>query len=118
MLEGNTKGYRNHSQLLRFRSSEDPLGLINLYLSFVLQEAGRRGYSFSQEKVDWDCCQDCRFSIKVPRGQLDFERDHLLSKLRLRDLPRYELLVMQPQLELHPVFVLVEGEVEEWEKRG
>ena len=116
MLEGNTRGYRNHSQLIRFKTSGDPLALINLYLSFVLEEAESRGYRFDREKVDWESCKDCRFSIEVSRGQVKYESHHLLAKLKVRDLSKFHLLVEELQFEVHPIFVLVEGEIEEWEK--
>ena len=35
VLEGNTKGYKNHPQLIRFKSIEKPLEAINQYLSLI-----------------------------------------------------------------------------------
>jgi len=32
VLEGKTKGYRNHPQLIRFKEQPDPLSAINAYL--------------------------------------------------------------------------------------
>lgn len=116
VLEGNTKGYRNHTQLIRFRTAEDPLALINLYLVFILEEAERRGYRFNQEKVNWESCEDCELRIEVSGGQMEYERQHLLAKLRVRDFSKYEELVGELELAVHPVFELVEGEIEEWEK--
>ena len=92
--------------------------LINFYLSIVLEEAQRRGYRFDPEKVDWERCGHCELSINVSRGQVEYEKDHLLAKLKLRDLPKYESLVELPEFEVHPVFRIVEGGVEEWEKRS
>ncbi|MEM2345154.1 MAG: pyrimidine dimer DNA glycosylase/endonuclease V [Archaeoglobaceae archaeon] len=49
VLEGKTKGYRNHPQLQRFRNYSNPIVAINSYLYFVFLEANRRGYRFSRE---------------------------------------------------------------------
>ena len=48
VLEGKTKGYKNHPQLNRFKKAENPLHLMNEYLSFVYQESLRRGYNFER----------------------------------------------------------------------
>ena len=38
VLEGNTKGYKNHSQLTRFKNSKNPLQGINQHLEVVYRE--------------------------------------------------------------------------------
>lgn len=53
VLEGQTRGYRNHPQLERFKQSENPLDKINHYLSSVYSEALEREYHFDKEKIDW-----------------------------------------------------------------
>src|SRR5512147_2354284 len=52
VLEGKTKGYRNHPQLQRFKTAKDPLNNINHYLSVVYEEAIVRGYNFDKTKFD------------------------------------------------------------------
>ncbi len=54
VLEGNTKGYKNHPQLIRFKAVEKPLEAINQYLAEVWDEATRRGYNFDRNKIDFD----------------------------------------------------------------
>ncbi|MEM2589333.1 MAG: pyrimidine dimer DNA glycosylase/endonuclease V [Candidatus Aenigmatarchaeota archaeon] len=44
VLEGKTKGYRNHPQLKIFKEYEKPIDLINAYLFQIYLEAKRRGY--------------------------------------------------------------------------
>ena len=46
VLSGETRGYRNHSQLARFRAEPEPLRSIGSYLSELYGEASRRGYEF------------------------------------------------------------------------
>ena len=50
VLEGKTKGYKNHPQLHRFKASEKPIECINLYLSIVFEEAENRGFHFDKNK--------------------------------------------------------------------
>ncbi|MDP4189551.1 MAG: pyrimidine dimer DNA glycosylase/endonuclease V, partial [Bacteroidota bacterium] len=54
VLEGKTKGYKKHPQLVRFKTTEKPLDCINQYLSAVYEEAVKRGYDFERNKINWD----------------------------------------------------------------
>lgn len=45
VLEAKTRGYRNHPQLERFKTSKNPIAYINAYLYQVFLEAKRRGYN-------------------------------------------------------------------------
>ena len=51
VLQGGTKGYINHPQLLRFKENENPINSINYYLSEVQIEATVRGYNFDKSKI-------------------------------------------------------------------
>ena len=46
VLEGKTKGYKNHPQLDRFKTAQEPINAINFYLKAVWLEAVARNYSF------------------------------------------------------------------------
>jgi hypothetical protein len=50
VLEGKTKGYRNHPQLDRFKRSTRSIEAINLYLSIVHTEAINREFNFDSSK--------------------------------------------------------------------
>src|SRR5690349_6543850 len=78
VLQGGTKGYRAHPQLLRFRGSADPEAAIASYLVVVAEEAARRGYPFEADKIG-----SRRFpgTIRTNRGQLLYEWRHLQEKL-------------------------------------
>ena len=52
----------------------------------------------------------------VPRGQLQYEWAHLLLKLRIRDKERSRQLEAVKRPRPHPLFRVVPGGVEEWEK--
>ena len=112
VLEGKTKGYKNHPQLLRFKNSESPLQLINQYLSSVYQESLTRGYHFNVKKIDTDFHAH---TLTVTQGQIEYEMQHLLKKLKTRYLKRYNKLKYQKSIEPHPLFKIIDGEIEEWE---
>lgn len=112
VLEGQTKGYRNHPQLERFRKSDHALDRINQFLSEVYEESLARGYRFDREKVDWNFEAS---NMQVTSGQIKFETEHLLKKLRIRDTDRYDQLLQTELVEPHPMFLVVEGGIESWE---
>ena len=113
VLEGKTKGYKNHPQLTRFREMKNPLNTINKYLEQIDKEAESRGYNFDSSKI-----QKNRSSkkIKVTTGQVKYEFGHLLNKLKKRDPERYKLFKNAKQVQLHPLFLRKKGGVEKWEK--
>ncbi|MCX8186828.1 MAG: pyrimidine dimer DNA glycosylase/endonuclease V [Sulfolobales archaeon] len=115
VLMGCTRGYRNHPQLVRFKGVSDPLLAIGSYLYHVYLEASSRGYGFSLSKIKvFD--HSLRSYIPVTRGQLHYEFKLLLKKLKLRDVNRFNALKQINVVEPHPIFYVVEGDVEVWEK--
>lgn len=112
VLQNQTRGYRNHPQLKRFKASPDSTGAIASYLRGVYREAVDRGYNFSQDKIG-----PAEFSgtITCTRGQLLYEWHHLKEKLRRRDAERYRELKDVEVPESHPLFSIIEGEREGWE---
>lgn len=113
VLEGGTKGYTRHPQLIRFQQQADPILAINAYLCVVHEEAERRGYRFAGEKI-----RRCVLPQPIPvtDGQMRYEREHLLAKLEERDPEKFKKLWEEKTFEPHPCFVVVSGPVEEWEK--
>lgn len=113
VLRGKTKGYLHHSQLDRFRKQKQPVNLVATYLHFVHDEAVNRGYNFAAEKIHG--ARTAR-KLTVTRGQLDFEWQHLMRKLKARDPARAVALAHLPRPRAHPIFRTVPGEVAIWEK--
>jgi len=113
VLRGATKGYKNHPQLVRFRATHDPCAAICSYLDGIFLEAKHRGYSFDFNKIP---------ALRLPglmnetKGQLLYEWHHLQRKLKGRALGRYtktrSLKVPLP----HPLFQIVAGDVQSWER--
>ncbi len=114
VLEGKTKGYKNHPQLERFKQQKNPVETISLYLAEILAESERRGYHFDATKV---VKSKQSITISVARGQIDYEKEHLLSKLDIRDSDAAERLRNTKRIMPHPMFAVVPGSVEDWEKR-
>ena len=112
VLEGNTKGYKNHPQLNRFKAEEKPLEAINQYLAEVWDEATRRGYNFDRNKIDFDFQ---KIKIDVTTGQLQYEFNHLLKKLEQRDPERYKQFEKLKMVDCAEIFDVKEGEIEKWE---
>lgn len=116
VLQGKTRGYRNHPQLGRFKNHPSPKAAIGRYLLEVWKEAIQRDYSFKRAKVK-NAGRKVT-SIPVTRGQLIYERKHLEGKLKRRDRPRWAAFKELPRIETHPSFRKVPGRVEGWEKIG
>lgn len=113
VLQNKTKGYRGHPQLLRFKACGDPTASVASYLRGIYQEAAGRGYSFDATKID-----PSSFSgrIRCTRGQLLHEWSHLKLKLQTRDAKIYAELLQIAEPQPHPLFQIVDGDVEEWER--
>jgi len=112
VLEGETQGYLNHPQLCRFKETRDPLATIGRYLYHVHQESLRRDYKFDLKKIG---NLKSTTMIDVTSGQVAFERRHLLAKLESRDPPSYAKIRIIEELDVHPTFQIVAGEIADWE---
>lgn len=112
VLEGNTKGYKNHPQLDRFKAASDPLASINAYLHAIADEAERRGYNFNRSKLETYIKVE---PIPLTNAQLEYEWQHLLSKSKSRTPEHHasaSALVVKP----HALFIIVTGPIEPWER--
>jgi Pyrimidine dimer DNA glycosylase len=112
VLRGRTQGYRRHPQLARFRGCDSPRAAINAYLLAVHDEAARRGYLFDRSKIRRCECEP----IVVTRGQLLYEWNRLLTKLRERDPALYRAHRPISHPLAHPLFRVTAGPVAGWEK--
>ena len=112
VLDGKTKGYRNHPQLERFKQADKPLDRINQYLATVYNESLARSYNFDKEKIDWNFNPSFLF---VTTGQMKYETEHLLNKLKIRDREKYDIVSNLKKVDQHPMFKIVNGDIESWE---
>jgi hypothetical protein len=79
----------------------------------LVDEAESRGYNFDRSKLP---AFDAAPRIEVSDGQLRYEWQHLLAKLRDRDPERYRRCANITVPLPHPFFVVVPGSVAAWEK--
>ena len=112
VLNEETKGYKNHPQLTRFKKNKNPKALINTYLLHIYKESLSRGYKFNRNKIGPEFTSS---KIKVTQGQINYELKHLTSKLKIRDPSRYMELINIKEPEPNPIFTVIDGGIESWE---
>ncbi len=115
VLAGETRGYTRHPQLERFRAAEDPILFIDTYLKGVFAEAASRGYRFDATKLGGKTSSR---TLNVTDGQLRYEFEWLKSKLVVRDPESFASIANVPSPAAHPLFQVVPGPIEAWERMG
>lgn len=118
--------YYNHPQLERFKISGWKY-YFGTYLFYLREEAKKRGYNFDKDKIQI-FQKEFQGLLTVTKGQLIYEFKHLQNKLHERNKERYwknqELHYLKTNpfdlcgnIEHHPLFKVVDGEIESWEKQ-
>ncbi len=115
VLAGRTTGYKNHPQLQRFRETSDPQATIATYLWAVYQESLERGYDFDISRISKRVGTQ---RMQVTCGQIEYEMEHLKNKLKVRDEEVFNKIKDVKLLKSHPIFDVIDGGVEEWERVG
>jgi len=113
VLQGATKGYKHHPQLLRFSKTKNPPAALAAYLKAVHDEAVRRDYHFDSSKIG---VQRSHRKIGETQGQLLYEWAHLKRKLKRREPKRLREFASVKIPAPHPLFKIVAGKVRNWEK--
>ena len=113
VLDGNTHGYKNHPQLDRFKTMIPPSDYINVYLSHVYAESVQRGYNFDNSKFE---TRSISQRMTVTEGQFQYEWKHLMGKLEKRDPAMFLKFRKLTQIDSHPIFKIIPGEIAAWEK--
>ncbi len=113
VLKGETKGYKNHPQLERFKRNPQPRKAIADYLLKVWEESKRRGFSFDKRRIGR---RRGVGRLMVTRGQLGYEFDLLCRKLKNRSPATCLKRPSLGRVQLHPMFKVVSGEIESWER--
>lgn len=113
VLRGETRGYTRHPQLLRFQALADPQIAIERYLHVIHTESLARGYRFDRSKLG---SAQGEARITSTSGQLAYEWQHLLGKLGARSPALFATWQGLPFPEPHPMFDVIAGPVETWER--
>ncbi len=112
VLMGETKGYTEHPQLDRFKNHPLTICAIGSYLKYVYEEGRRRGYGLDKDKIIYTFPVE----INVTSGQIIYEFEHLKKKLKTRDQEKYREISRVEVVKPHPLFRVIEGPKEVWEK--
>ena len=112
VLQGQTRGYKNHPQLNRFKATANPVGAIADYLRAVADEADSRGYNFNRDKI---ADKSLGYILTITNGQVQYEFKHLLGKLWDRDRDKYDVVNDCELIAWHPLFRAVDGDIANWE---
>jgi len=113
VLKRETRGYRNHPQLLRFREQSEPIAFIAEYLRAVHAESIERGYRFDAARI---APASTSGRITVPQGQVEFEWRHLLEKLEARSPLWHARQARERVPGIHPLFHVEPGGMARWER--
>ena len=112
VLQGRTRGYRHHPQLMRFQAHATPRSAISAYLSAIHREATGRGYRFDHTKIGRVRPVE---PVLVTSGQIAFEWEHLMRKLAVRSPEHYRRWRRLDVPECHPLVRSRPGPIEPWE---
>jgi hypothetical protein len=97
---------------MRFKVTVNPVGAIATYLRSIADEAEQRKYHFDRNKIINEIFDGL---IPVTIGQLEYEFQHLLGKLKKRDLVKHARLIEVIEIKPHPIFNQISGNREDWE---
>jgi len=114
VVMGETRGWRSHPQLDRFKGHAEPLKAVGYYLVEVHRESRNRSYSYDISKILEPA--EAMEPVSVTRGQLEYEFTVLNQRLGRRDPAKLEENLEAKTVEPHPLFRVVEGPPEPWEK--
>lgn len=113
VLRGQTRGYRSHPQLERFSECRAPRSAIARYLRAVHDESRARGYNFDRAKLG---PARTPVVLSVTTGQVEYEWQHLLAKLRVRNPVLYRHWRSTTVPDVHPLFRVRKGSIATWER--
>lgn len=101
VLQGKTKGYKNHPQLQKFKTQKNPVGAIDTYLLYVWKEANMRCYNFNREKIGKSFTNK---KIGINKKEIMNEFELLKNKLKKRNYTKYKEIIRIREPEVNPLF--------------
>jgi hypothetical protein len=114
VLLGETKGWRKHPQLKRFKEHREPLKAVGFYLKEIYLESVRRNYNYNFSKI----LKPVYLINKIPisQGQIEYEFNLLMSRLQIRSREKYDNNLRYKKIFPHTLFYITDGPPEKWEK--
>lgn len=113
VLAWNTKGYKNHPQLNRFKNTVNPINYINVYLTEIYKEAINRNYNFDSTKINTNI--EITEKIEIKLWQIEYEFSWLMYKLKIRNKEKYNQFKNTKNIEVNPIFEIISWWIESWE---
>jgi len=119
--------YYNHPQLNRFKATKKAKQYLSNYLWGIYKELKKRGM-VKDDKFDTSILLPYKRlpKINVTKDQLEYEFKHLQNKLLFRSPEEYAInaynvgdvgmLIQIDKIKANPLFKIVKGEIEKWEK--
>ena len=101
--------YGNHPQLLRFQFHKYPMSAIGFYLREIYRESLQRNYNFNYELIQEPRGNPWASNIWIPKGQLHYELNLLMSRMYVRNPRAYECVFNMPDKWdpwHHPLFLV------------
>jgi hypothetical protein len=90
--------------LERFKKSLDPILSINAYLSRIYDESVNRGYKFDKSKIIYS---ESISIIALNDKQFQYEFNHLCTKLRIRSMDRFNIIIALKTPFPNPLFHII-----------
>ncbi len=109
-LAGKDRKYLNHPQVERFNNYYEPMAAIGAYLFYVHEEGRDRGAVFGEHKIMHRT--ERTNIIQVTRKQLEYEFEQLKKKVQGRSFIQFNKLKQVTKVDPHPIFNVIEGEIE------
>lgn len=121
VLEGKTKGYKNHPQFLRVKNHSQPHYFINRFLYEIWEESKNREYNFDKSKLMDNLCQKYGTffePMEVTNEQLEYEFNHLQKKLGEFDVQKTlnNQYFLEEGILANNIFTIISGSIMEFEK--
>ena len=114
VLQGETKGWRNHPQLNRFKEHPEPLKAVGYYLLEIHKESKKRDYNYNYSKILEPV--DSVEKIPINLGQIEYEYKILMERLEKRTPHKHKENLKIQKIIPHPLFTTRIGPPERWEK--
>lgn len=102
VLNGKTKGYKNHPQLIPFKAHPYPKKAIATYLEHIYRESTKRGYNFNKNRINKGRTKQ---TIRTTNKALRNEFIWLLNKLARRSRKKYLEIRRTRLIDPHPLFI-------------
>jgi hypothetical protein len=113
VLLGETKGWKNHPQLNRFKSHIEPINAVGYYLRIIYEEAEGRDYNYNFSKILKPV--NSVEKLEISNGQIEYEYMILMERLEKRSPDKFMENQSTNKIMPHPLFNVVKGPPESWE---